>query len=245
MNDLSVFKNDEFGEIRTLKDERGEPLFCGKDVALALGYKNTKDALLKRVDKEDKVGSQITTSGQTRIMTFINESGLYALILGSKLESAKKFKRWVTSEVLPSIRKQGGYMVAHKDDSDEEIMARALLIMHETLKRRDEQIATLLPKAEYADEVLNSLSCMTTTQVAKEMNMTARELNRLLCSNGIQYEQSGQYMLYAKYARLGLARNRSHVWHDLFGGVYTRPYMVWTEAGRRFIHNMFDNNLMM
>jgi phage antirepressor YoqD-like protein len=103
-------------------------------------------------------------------------------------------------------------------------------------------LANLIPKAEYADEVLNSVSCMTTTQIAKEMNMTGRELNNLLCQMHIQYKQSGQYMLYAKYARKGLARNRSHVFYDLFGTVYTKPYMVWTELGRRYIHYLVNNN---
>ena len=110
-NTIQIFQNPEFGNIRTMRDEKGEPWFCGKDVAEALGYSNTKDALLRHVDKTDKLGSQITTSGQARTMTFINESGLYSLILSSKLESARRFKHWVTSEVLPSIRKQGGYMV--------------------------------------------------------------------------------------------------------------------------------------
>ena len=104
MNQIQIFQNQEFGAIRTLSNEQGEPLFCGKDVALALGYSNTKDALLRHVETEDKLGSRITTSGQSRTMTFINESGLYALILSSKLEGAKRFKHWVTSEVLASIR---------------------------------------------------------------------------------------------------------------------------------------------
>ena len=94
MNQIQIFQNQEFGAIRTLSNEQGEPLFCGKDVALALGYSNTKDALLRHVETEDKLGSRITTSGQSRTMTFINESGLYALILSSKLEGAKLFRTW-------------------------------------------------------------------------------------------------------------------------------------------------------
>lgn len=243
MNEMTIFKNPEFGEIRTLRGESGEPLFCAKDVAKALGYKLERKAVKDHIDKDDVLKRNLTDSlGRTQQTIFINESGLYSLILSSKLESAKKFKRWVTSEVLPAIRKQGGYMVVGKDESDDVVMARALLIMNETLKRRDEQIASLLPKARYADEVLNSVSCMTTTQVAKEMNMTAQELNNLLCRMNIQYKQSGQYMLYAPYARMGLASNRSHVYYDLFGAVYTKPYMVWTEQGRRYIHDLVNNN---
>ena len=221
-----------------MSDEQGNPLFCGKDVAEALGYSNTKDALLRHVDKADKLGSQITTSGQSRTMTFINESGLYSLILSSKLESAKRFKHWVTSEVLPSIRKQGGYMVARPDESDEVILSRALQIMHATIQRRDEQIAELKPKADYAELVLDSVSCLTTTQVAKGMGMTANELNRILCQKHTQYGQSGQYLLYAPFARQGLAQNRTRTFRDLFGAVHTTSQLVWTEKGRQFIHHL-------
>ena len=243
MNEIQIFQNQEFGAIRTLSNEQGEPLFCGKDVALALGYSNTKDALLRHVETEDKLGSRITTSGQSRTMTFINESGLYALILSSKLEGAKRFKHWVTSEVLPSIRKQGGYMMARPDESDEVIMARALQIMQATLQRRDEQIAQLKPRADYADHVLDSISCFTVTQIGKELGMTGHDLNMLLCSHKIQYAQSGQYLLYADYARQGLAKNRNFEYHTPEGKLKTKTYLVWTERGRDFIHRLFDKEL--
>ncbi|MGJ3845979.1 BRO-N domain-containing protein, partial [Limosilactobacillus fermentum] len=113
-NQLQVF-DFEGSNVRTVNID-GNPYFVGKDVATILGYKNTKDALLKHVDDEDKLGSQIATSGQNREMKVINESGLYSLILSSKLPSAKKFKRWVTSEVLPAIRKTGAYQAKPKDN---------------------------------------------------------------------------------------------------------------------------------
>ena len=237
---ITIFQSPEFGNIRTMRDEKGEPWFCGKDVSEALGYSNTKDALLRHVDKTDKLGSQITTSGQARTMTFINESGLYSLILSSKLESARRFKHWVTSEVLPSIRKQGGYMVARADESDEVILARALQIMHTALERREKEIALLKPKADYADRVLDAVSCFTTTQLAKGMGMTAIELNRLLCQRGIQYGQSGQYMLYAHYARMGLAQNRISSYPDMFGSLHTTSRLVWTEKGREFVYRLLN-----
>ena len=240
MNQIQIFQNQEFGAIRTLSNEQGEPLFCGKDVALAMGYSNTKDALLRHVETEDKLGSRITTSGQSRTMTFINESGLYSLILSSKLDSAKRFKHWVTSEVLPSIRKQGGYMVARADESDEVILARALQIMETAVQRRDEEIARLKPRAEYADHVLDSITCVTTTQLAKELGMTAQQLNRLLCEMHIQYWQSGQYMLYADYARMGLAKSRTSTHTTSSGVVLTEVYLVWTERGREFIHQLLN-----
>ena len=241
MKDMLIFENQEFGAIRTMKDERGEPWFCAKDVCDALGYDQTHKAVKRHVEEGDGTKRPTPTTSGIQQMLFINESGVYALILGSKLESARRFKHWVTSEVLPSIRKQGGYMVVRPDESDEAIMTRALQIAHATLMRRDEEIARLKPKADYADQVLDSVSCLTTTQVAKGMGMTAMELNRILCEKGIQYGQSGQYLLYASYARQGLAQNRTRTFLDLFGTVHTTSQLVWTEKGKEFIHKLLLN----
>ena len=241
MEKLKIFQNPEFGTIRTIRDDKGEPLFCAKDVCEALGYKKARNAIAQHVDEGDALKQGLIDSlGREQFTTFINESGLYALILSSKLESARRFKHWVTSEVLPAIRKQGGYMVARADESDEVIMARALQIMQATLERRDAEIARLTPRATYADHVLDSVSCFTTTQVAKGMGMTAQELNRALCLRGIQYGQSGQYLLYAEYARKGLAQNRTHTYRDLMGTVHTTSSLVWTERGKRFIHDLLN-----
>ena len=238
---MLIFESQEFGAIRTMSDERGEPWFCAKDVCDALGYDQTHKAVKRHVEEGDGTKRPTPTTSGIQQMLFINESGLYSLILGSKLESARRFKHWVTSEVLPSIRKQGGYMVAKADESDEVIVARALQIMQATLQRRDEEIARLKPKADYADQVLDSVSCLTTTQVAKGMGMTAMELNRILCEKGIQYGQSGQYLLYASYARQGLAQNRTRTFLDLFGTVHTTSQLVWTEKGKEFIHQLLFN----
>ena len=243
MNQIQIFKNQEFGAIRTLTNEQGEPMFCAKDVCDALKYGNSREALRKHVDEKDVTKRDTLTKGGKQMMTFINESGLYALILSSKLESARRFKHWVTSEVLPSIRKQGGYMIARPDESDEVILARALQIMQATLQRRDEQIAKLQPRAEYADHVLDSVSCFTVTQIGKELGMTGHDLNMLLCSHKIQYAQSGQYLLYADYARQGLAQNRNFEYHSSEGELKTRTYLVWTERGREFIHRLVDKQL--
>ena len=240
MNEIQIFQNQEFGSIRTMTNEQGEPLFCARDVADALGYNNPLKAVRNYVAHEDKGVNKMGTPGGIQSFIFINESGLYALILSSKLERAKRFKHWVTSEVLPSIRKQGGYMVAHAEESDEVIMARALQIMQATLQRRDEQIARLQPRADYADHVLDSISCFTVTQIGKELNMTGHDLNLLLCQMGIQYAQSGQYLLYADYARQGLAKNRTFEFHSAEGELKTRTYLVWTERGREFIHQLLN-----
>ena len=238
MNGIQIFRNQEFGAIRTMSNEQGEVMFCAKDVCNALGYDQPHKAVQRHVDKKDGTKHTLLTNGGRQRATFINESGLYALILSSKLESAKRFKHWVTSEVLPAIRKQGGYMVVRPDESDEVIMARALQIMQATLQRRDEQIAMLKPRADYADHVLDSISCFTVTQIGKELNMTGHDLNMLLCQMGIQYPQSGQYLLYANYARQGLAKNRNFEYHSADGELKTKTYLVWTERGRNFIHQL-------
>ena len=238
---MMIFRNAEFGTIRTMSNPQGEPVFCAKDVAEALGYKNTRDSLKRHVDDDDVVKHDtIDRLGRTQQAIFINESGLYALILSSKLDSAKRFKRWVTGEVLPAIRKQGGYMLAKKGESEKEIMKRALQIVQATLARRDEQIAQLQPRADYADHVLDSINCITTTQLAKELSMTAQQLNRRLCEMHIPYWQSGQYMLYADYARQGFAKSRTRVHTVRDGIVLTETYLVWTERGREFIHRLLN-----
>ena len=280
--DIMVFCNPEFGKIRILIDKKGEPLFCGKDVCEVLGYRNASDAVNQHVNIHDiakryvwvSCGMKADGSPALRkaLMLFVNESGFYALVLGSKLDSAQQFKHWVTSVVLPQIRKTGGFIPLHENDTEEDIRQRAEDIGSRTeellraaLRERDEKIAQqevlleekdklldgkcklineqeteidrLLPKALYADNVLDSISCYTTTQIAKEIGMTAQELNRLLCAGHVQYYQSGQYMLYADYAHLGLAKSRTHF--DLFVGrdtIHTRMYLVWAERGRKFIH---------
>ena len=137
-SNIQIFTSDVFGEIRTMTNEKGETFFVGKDVAKALGYKDTNDAMKKHVDLEDKLTRQIADSGQRRMVIFINESGLYSLILSSKLEQAKAFKRWVTSEVLPQIRRTGGYIPTRDKDgrrlSDDEIVERAYEIVGRTLE---------------------------------------------------------------------------------------------------------------
>ena len=241
MNGMMIFRNVEFGAIRTMSNEQGEPMFCAKDVAEVLGYKNTRDSLKRHVDDDDVVKHDtIDRLGRTQQAIFVNESGLYALILSSKLDSAKRFKRWVTGEVLPAIRQQGGYMIARKGESEKEMMKRALQIVQATLNRRDEQIARLQPRADYADHVLDSITCITTTQLAKELDMTAQQLNRRLCEMRIQYWQSGQYLLYADYARQGFAKSRTRTHTVKDGIVLTETYLVWTERGREFIHRLLN-----
>lgn len=213
---IQIFSHDVFGQVRTMTNTEGETFFVGRDVAKALGYANTRDALSKHVDDEDKTTVAICDDGsnyKTRAVV-INESGLYALILSSQLPGAKAFKRWVTSEVLPAIRRTGRYELTSGE------------------------LKQLAARAEYAEEVLLSVDCLTTTQVAKEMGMTGPELYRWLMALKIAYWQSGQYMLYADFARAGLARSRTRCRRNPMGVVRTETHLVWTERGRKFLHEV-------
>lgn len=179
MNELQVFKNQEFGSVRTLVIN-SEPWFVGKDVAEALGYKNTKDALAKHVDSEDKeiLKSQNATLENipNRGVTVVNESGLYSLVLSSKLPSAKKFKRWVTSEVLPALRKTGQYQV--KELSGSELMARALIEAQNVLAAKDKQIEEMKPKVVFADAVATSHTSILVGELAKILKQNGIEMGQ-------------------------------------------------------------------
>ena len=326
---VAVFENPEFGTVRTATDEKGEPWFCAKDLCDALGYKRADNAVRQHVNPSDALKQCVARPAKNRFgvcegkmqvvqMIFVNESGFYALVLGSKLASAVKFKDWVTSVVLPQIRKTGGYIPVKEGESEEETIRNAEEILRATLKKKEEllkqqrklleesriqlaesrtqlekskvlleqktkligeqdeeirrlngvvdeqmvniarkgeniihlehQVDGLMPKAIYSDNVLDSVSCFTTTQVAKELGITAQELNRSLCALHIQYYQSGQYMLYAEYAHMGLAKSRTRYnafldpncdgRKEKMGKAVTHTYLVWTEKGRKFIHDL-------
>ena len=326
---VAVFENPEFGTVRTATDEKGEPWFCAKDLCDALGYKRADLAVKQHVRSSDAAKRCVARIAKNRYgecngkmqvvqMIFVNESGFYALVLGSKLASAVKFKDWVTSVVLPQIRKTGGYIPVKEGESEEETIRNAEEILRATLKKKEElleqqkklleesriqlaasrtqlekskvlleqktkligeqdeeirrlngvvdeqvvniarkgeniihlehQVDGLMPKAIYSDNVLDSVSCFTTTQVAKELGVTAQELNRSLCALHIQYYQSGQYMLYAEYAHMGLAKSRTRYnafldpkcdgRKEKMGKAVTHTYLVWTEKGRKFIHDL-------
>ncbi len=177
MNDLKIFENKEFGKIRTVI-ENGETWFIGKEVADILEYANTAKAIRDHVDEEDKLTERIVLSGQNREVIFINESGLYSLILSSKLPNAKKFKKWVTSEVLPSIRKNGGYIAGQETMSDDELMARALQVAQNKILERDKQIETMKPKAIFADAV-----------AASHTSILIGDLAKLISQNGVSIGQ--------------------------------------------------------
>lgn len=180
MSNIQLFNSPEFGQIRTITDNDGI-YFVGKDVAEILGYKDTSDALKRHVDSEDKLTRRFTDSGQGRDVYVINESGLYSLVLSSKLPSAKRFKRWVTSEVLPALRRQGGYMLTGANETPEQIMARALKIADEALKRKDALIEEMKPKAMFADAVGASDNTCLVGELAKMLRQNGVDIgaNRL------------------------------------------------------------------
>lgn len=180
MNNIQLFNSPEFGQIRTIADNDGI-YFVGKDVAQALGYSNQRDALARHVDDEDKGVMKLDTPGGVQDVTTINESGLYSLVLSSKLPSAKRYKHWITSEVLPALRRQGGYMLANANETPEQIMARALKIADEALKRKDALIEEMKPKAMFADAVGASDNTCLVGELAKMLRQNGVDIgaNRL------------------------------------------------------------------
>lgn len=199
MNNMQIFKNEQFGEVRTISKD-GEPYFVGKDVADILGYANPNEAIHDHVDEEDKLNSKSLSSftldlGQ-RGGWLINESGLYSLIMGSKLPQAKQFKRWVTSEVLPSIRKHGGYIKDQETLTDEELIAKALVVAQNKIAEKDKQIEQMKPKAIFADAVSASHTSILIGELAKILRQNGIEIgqNRLfswLRDNGYLIKRRG------------------------------------------------------
>ena len=249
MNQLQIFENKEFGKIRTV-EINNEPYFVGKDVADILGYSNTRDALSKHIDDEDKLTSQIATAGQNRNVIVINESGLYSLILSSKLPTAKKFKRWVTSEVLPSIRKHGMYatdeLIANPDiaiaafQALKEEREQRQLLQFECNKQK-QIIGELKPKADYTDIILQSKSLVTVTQIAKDYGMSGTAMNEMLHNYGVQYKQSGQWLLYSKYHNNGFTHSETVTITHSDGRTGTVMNTKWTQKGRLFIYNLLKS----
>lgn len=237
-NEIILFKHEEFGEIRTLNID-GEPWFVSKDVALTLGYTNPTKALNDHVDKEDMSFNETLKLSRQSGAWLINESGLYSLILSSKLPSAKKFKHWVTSIVLPSLRKHGAYFTAetlHKTMSDPRELAKLLTeLADEQDKRRklEEENAFLSVKANYYDRILHSKNSVPVTQIAKDYGMTAIAFNRMLHEYGIQYSLRKSWVLYAEYANLGYTQSRTYTIDEDKAVMHT----CWTQKGRIFLYN--------
>lgn len=263
MEEIKIFNSPQFGEIRTI-EVSGQPYFVGNDVALALGYAKPRNAIMQHVDNEDALKRGIPDNqGFTQETTLINESGVYSLVFSSKLPTAKAFKKWVTSEVLPTIRKTGGYLATKQDDTPEEIMARALTIAQTTLAKREERLKQLeaqaeqqqvtieiqteeikktAPKVSYYDNHLQSVNTQTSTQAAKQIGMDAEKLHKKLKEIGIIYRQSGQWILHAPYSTWGMHSTRTQTYTRSDGSTGTSVYTVWTTKGVRFIIALYEND---
>ena len=254
-NQIEIFRNEEFGEVRTIQ-QNNEVWFVGKDIATILGYKNISDALKKHVDNEDKGIAKCDTLGGIQNMTIINESGLYSLILSSKLPQAKEFKRWVTSEVLPSIRKNGGYIVGQDNMTNEELLAKALLLTQNIIKEKEQKILNLSeqnkeliisneemkPKATYYDMILQNKSLINTTQIAKDYGYSAMRFNQLLHNFKIQYKQGKTWVLYSKYQNEGYTASKTYDIVDNKGEIHISLNTCWTQKGRVFLYNFLKEN---
>ena len=245
MNEIKVFSNAEFGKIRTLNRD-GEPWFVGKDVATALGYSNASKALADHVAEEDKLNNESLSSLGQRGGWLINESGLYSLILSSKLDSAKRFKRWVTAEVLPSIRKSGGYIAGQDEMSDTELLAKALLVAQRQIERRNAQIAEMQPKALFADAVAASHTSILIGELAKILKQngvdigqnrlfeTLRQQGYLIRRNGTDYNSPTQRAM-----ELGLFEVKESTVGNPDGSVRVTRTTKVTGKGQQYFINKF------
>ena len=225
-----VFRSKEFGQIRTCT-VKGETYFVGKDVASALGYTNPQKAMRDHIDEEDKTVNESFTVNGTRIV-LINESGLYSLILSSKLDSARRFKRWVTSEVLPAIRKNGRYELESK--------AKELQQQNRVLESKnillEEITAQQKPLTDYARIILSSTQTVTITQIAQDYGMSPVRMNQLLFKLHIQHKVGGQWILYIPYLNKGYVQSFSSYFVKENGEVQVKLHTRWTQQGRLFLY---------
>ena len=244
MNELMMFQNPEFGTVRTV-EVNGEPWLVGKDVAQALGYSNPSKAVIDHVDEEDKRFEMLRVSdsqnGNLVKTALINESGLYSLVLSSKLPTAKKFRRWVTAEVLPAIRRTGGYQLPR----DYLSALRALVTAEEekqALRAENEHqrqaIAEFEPMRQYVDAILSSPGTMATTQIAAAYDLSAKLLNKILHEEGLQHCVNGQWILYRRHMGKGYTKSETIPIVRSDGTPDTRLLTKWTQKGRILIHEI-------
>lgn len=248
MNELQTFTSDMFGQIRTTIID-GEPYFIGKDIADALGYSNTRGAIRTHVDEDDKTTVAIHDTGsnyKTQAVA-INESGLYALIFGSKLPSAKQFKRWVTSEVLPQINRTGGYIPVNGTDDDLTIMAKAHQILERTLQEKDEIIeaktkALMIaqPKADKYDRLIRADGYMSFNVVAKQLGTGRNRLMKYLRESGVLFRDGLSNIAYQKYCDSGYFVVKYSVGHNGFACGVTKV----TPKGLAFLYDLLNSDGM-
>lgn len=220
--------------IRVIRNEQDQIFFVAKDVCEILGYNKASSTIIQTHCKPEGVTKMVIPSnGGEQEQFLINEGNLYRLVLKSKKKEAERFESWVCDEVLPQIRKTGRYEIQPKTQM--EILADAVLVAQNVITQKDQQIKALAPKAEFTDKVLQSQDTYPVTAIAKEVGMSAAELNKKLCERGVQYKFNGTYVLYARYQAKGFTKSRTHIFEDSDGMTRTTTYTVWTEYGRAFI----------
>lgn len=251
-NQISVLKQTELcGQQFTVYGTAQEPLFFAQDVAVMLQLTNVSD-MVQRVDEDERSKFNLGRQGDG---WFLTESGLYEVLMQSRKPIAKQFKKGVKA-ILKEIRTTGGYIATTQEDTPELIMARALQVAQATIDRhkkqlelandrivlQGEQLKSQAPKVEYYDQVLQSEGTMTTRQLAMSIGMTANTLNKKLCDAGIQFRQSGMYILHAPYSSYNLTSVRSYPYTASDGRTLTKQYLVWNERGKQFVTMLHRNN---
>lgn len=242
MNELQVFQNAELGSVRTVSIA-GVPYFVGKDVADILEYQNGSRDINRHVDPEDIRKEMVFDGNQQKETILINESGLYSLILSSKQPSAKKFKRWVTSEVLPSIRQHGVYATnefLEKSLQDPEWaigVLKQLKAKNDIIAMKNQQILEMAPKVSYYDLILQNKSLMAISKIAKDYGMSAVKFNKLLHELGVQFKQGNMWLLYQQYADQGYTQSKTHI----YDGDKSAMHTYWTQKGRLFLYDLLKS----
>ena len=242
MNNLMIFENKEVevfefeGKVLFNPRHVGECLeLTDSAVRMAMSKMNEKQVInLNNSNVKDIDVRKLANRGEN----FLTESGVYKLIFKSRKQEAEKFQDWVTDEVLPQVRKTGGYISTNENMSDEDILARALQIANARIEERNKQIKELKPKAEYTEMVLQSNNTFTIRQIADDYGMSAQEFNKLLNKFEIQYKQSGQWLLYKPYKDKGYACSETTIISKGVGRVRTSMHTKWTQKGRKFIYDL-------
>lgn len=251
MNELQVFKNEEFGEIRTITIEN-EPYFVAKDICEILDIKNTTQAI-QRLDEDERTMLNIGRQGNTNI---VNEYGLYSLILVSRKKEAKAFKRWITHEVIPSIRKTGGYIAGEENMTEDELVLKAMTVLNTKVKKlreenknlladnnkKDQVIGELKPKADYTDRILQCDDLTKVNVIACDYGFSAIEFNKLLKKLGVQYREGKDWLLYKKYRGKGYTQTKTFEYPHRDGTKGSRTTMYWTQKGRLFLYELLKKN---
>lgn len=256
MSNIQIFSNPLFGEVRT-GGTKDEPLFCATDVARALGYSNPAKAVIDHCKGVTIL--ETPTKGGVQPIKFIKEPEVYRLVFKSTAPNAEQFNSWLAEDVIPTIRKTGGYIAFNQNMTDEEIMARAIMVAQSTIKKREEEIRLLAEQNnqlalenqqlkkdhDYFDKILSSKATMTTTQIAQDYGMSAKAFNKILKDLHIQYKINKQWILYAPYISQGYVQSRTINITRSNGTPDTVLNTEWTQKGRIFLYNKLkDNNII-